>query len=110
MTGTNATETKKRRCTANASSPIGCLLTSHHIVTDAGDLTLLHPTTKPDEGSLELTEEIMRARAYRFFEERGYEHGHDLEDWVRAEAEVFGKKPAVAELAEIVGGIRADVA
>jgi hypothetical protein len=57
-----------------------------------------HPTAKPDEGSLELTEEIMRLRAYRFFEERGYEHGHDLEDWLRAEAEVLGKKlPAVLE-------------
>jgi Protein of unknown function (DUF2934) len=48
-------------------------------------------------GSLELTEEIMRLRAYQFFEERGCEHGHDLEDWLRAEAEVFGKKPAAAE-------------
>jgi hypothetical protein len=67
-------------------------------------------TPKPDEGSLELTEEIMRLRAYRFFEQRGYKHGHDLEDWLRAEAEVFGKKPAVAEPADIVGGIRADVA
>jgi hypothetical protein len=59
-----------------------------------------HPTAdvlsaKPDEGSLELTEEIIRARAYRFYEERGCEHGYDLEDWLRAEAEVFGKKPAV---------------
>ena len=57
-----------------------------------------YPTAKPDEGSLELTEEIMRLRAYRFFEERGYEHGHDLDDWLRAEAEVLGKKlPAVLE-------------
>jgi len=60
---------------------------------------LPHPTAnpstaKPDEGSLALTEEIMRARAYRFFEKRGYEHGHDLEDWLRAKAEIFGKKPA----------------
>ena len=55
-----------------------------------------HPTAKPDEGSLELTEELMRLRAYRFFEERGYEHGHDLEDWLRAEAEVLGKKLAAA--------------
>ena len=51
-------------------------------------------TARPDEGSLELTEEIMRLRAYRFFEERGYEHGHDLEDWLRAKAEIFGRKPA----------------
>jgi hypothetical protein len=54
-------------------------------------------TTQPDVGSLELTEELIRVRAYRFFEERGCEHGHDLEDWLRAEAEVFGKKPAAAE-------------
>ena len=39
-------------------------------------------TTKADEGSLELTEELIRVRAYRIYEERGYEHGHDLEDWV----------------------------
>jgi hypothetical protein len=68
---------------------------------DAGGLTLPHPpvnpsTAKSDEGSLELTEDIMRVRAYRFFEERGYEHGHDLEDWLRAQAEIFGKKPAAA--------------
>ena len=65
---------------------------------------------KSDEGSLELTENIMRLRAYRFYKDKGCEDGHDLEDWLRAEAEVFGKKPAVAEPADIVGGIRADVA
>ena len=75
---------------------IGCLLTLHHIVIVAGGLTLPHPTAKSEQGSLELTEEIMRARAYRFFEERGYEHGHDLEDWLRAKAEVFGKELAEA--------------
>jgi Protein of unknown function (DUF2934) len=69
-----------------------------------------HRTANPDEGSLELTEDIIRARAYRFYEDRGYEDGHDLEDWLRAEAEAFGKKPAVTEPADIVGGTRADVA
>ena len=52
-----------------------------------------HRTANPDEGSLELTEDIIRARAYRFYEDKGCEDGHDLEDWVRAEAEVFGKRP-----------------
>jgi DUF2934 family protein len=56
-------------------------------------------TPKPDEGSLELTEELIRVRAYQFFEERGCEHGHDLEDWLRAEAEIVGNKPA-AEAAD----------
>jgi hypothetical protein len=75
--------------------------TLRHVVTDTGGLTLLHPTAnpstaRPDESSLELTEEIMRSRAYRFFEKRGYEHGHDLEDWLRAKAEIFGKELAAA--------------
>ena len=48
-----------------------------------------------DIGSQELTEEIIRLRAYHLFELRGYEHGHDLEDWLQAEAEVRGKKPAI---------------
>ena len=42
----------------------------------------------------ELAEEIIRDRAYQLFAERGYEHGHDVDDWLQAEAEVMGKKPA----------------
>ena len=64
-------------------------------------------TAKPEEGSLELTEELIRVRAYRFYEERGCEHGHDLDDWLRAEAEVLGKKPATAEVKDEEGVIRA---
>jgi Protein of unknown function (DUF2934) len=45
-----------------------------------------------DVGSQELTEEIIQMRAYYFFEQRGYQHGHDMEDWLRAEAEVMGRK------------------
>ena len=30
-------------------------------------------------------EEIAKL-AYQFFSDRGYEHGHDQEDWIRAEA------------------------
>jgi hypothetical protein len=36
----------------------------------------------------DLTEAIQQ-RAYELFEERGYEAGHDQEDWFRAEAEVL---------------------
>jgi hypothetical protein len=68
-------------------------------------------TAKPDEGSLELTEEIIRVRAYQFYEERGCEDGHDLEDWLQAEAEIVGKKSAAAAEAEYAeGGSRAAVA
>jgi hypothetical protein len=59
----------------------------------------LQKTSNPQPSkasSLELTEDIIRMRAYQLFEEGGYQHGHDLDDWLQAEAEVFGKK-AVAQ-------------
>ncbi len=33
-------------------------------------------------------EEAIRLRAYQLFVQRGGVHGHDVEDWFRAEAEV----------------------
>jgi Protein of unknown function (DUF2934) len=47
-------------------------------------------------GSLELTEEIIRMRAYQLFEQRGYQHGSDLDDWLEAEAQIMGKRPTVS--------------
>ena len=61
-------------------------------------------TPKPEQGSLELTEELIRVRAYQFYEERGCEDGHDLEDWLQAEAEIVGKKSAAAAEAEYTEG------
>jgi hypothetical protein len=51
-------------------------------------------TAKPDKSSLQLTEELIRVRAYQLYEERGCKGGHHLEDWLRVEAEIVGKKPA----------------
>lgn len=68
-------------------------------------------TAKPDEGSLELTEDLIRVRAYQFYQERACEDGHDFDDWLQAEAEIFGKKLAASAAAEITeGGGRAAVA
>ena len=67
-------------------------------------------TTKPDERSVELTEDIIRVRAYQLYEERGCEHGHDLEDWLRAEVEILGEKPAAVEAKDSVGRSRAAAA
>jgi hypothetical protein len=47
--------------------------------------TELHPTTPITEPAY--TQEI-RARAYELFEQRGREPGHDLDDWLQAEAEL----------------------
>jgi len=32
--------------------------------------------------------ELTRKLAYKFFEARGREHGHEFEDWSRAEQEI----------------------
>jgi Protein of unknown function (DUF2934) len=37
-------------------------------------------------------EDQIRRRAYELYEARGREHGRDLEDWFRAEAEVTSRK------------------
>jgi hypothetical protein len=42
----------------------------------------------PNVSSLEQTEQLIRQRAYSYYEERGFENGHELDDWLRAEAEV----------------------
>ena len=53
-------------------------------------------TAKPDKGSLALTEDIIRVRAYQLYEKRGCKEGHELEDWLRVESEITGKKLAAA--------------
>ena len=40
----------------------------------------------------EILEDQIRARAYELYEERGKEDGHDLDDWLRAEAELTSSK------------------
>jgi len=52
----------------------------------------IEKTANADMGSQELTEEIIRLRAYELFEQRGGRHGYDMDDWLQAEAEVMGKK------------------
>lgn len=36
-------------------------------------------------------QQAIRFRAYSIYEQRGREHGHDLDDWLIAESEVAGK-------------------
>jgi hypothetical protein len=45
----------------------------------------LYPTTQITEPAY--NQEI-RVRAYELFEQRGREDGHDLDDWLQAEAEL----------------------
>jgi hypothetical protein len=58
-------------------------------VTSAPESTALH--TKQGNGNgygNGIMQEAIRIRAYQLFEQRGRTHGHDVEDWFRAEAEV----------------------
>jgi len=44
----------------------------------------------------EAVAERIRCRAYELYEERGREDGHEVEDWLRAEAEVIGRAERAA--------------
>lgn len=44
----------------------------------------------------ESSEEQIRRRAYQLYEARGHADGHDLEDWLEAEAEITGKTDGAA--------------
>ena len=52
----------------------------------------IFPNRKSDISSLELTERYIEKRAYELYERRGREHGHDVEDWIEAEVEIFGRR------------------
>jgi len=67
-------------------------------------------TANPEQGSLELTEELIRVRAYQFYEERGCEDGHELDDWLRARAEILGKISSDSEAAHEVAAMSAAAA
>jgi len=56
------------------------------------DTTKKQPTTELSElHEFELVYQI-RQRAYELYEARGRKDGHELEDWLRAEAEITQKK------------------
>lgn len=51
-------------------------------------------TCEPTEEQLDQ----IRRRAYELYEARGQEEGHDVEDWLQAEAEIIAGKPSAADL------------
>jgi Protein of unknown function (DUF2934) len=60
------------------------------------DTTKKQPTTELSElHEFELEYQI-RLRAYELYEVRGRKDGHELEDWLRAEAEITQKKARTA--------------
>ena len=56
--------------------------------------TPFRPTMQTTESSIDVQEQI-RLRAYQLYEQRGSEHGRDLDDWLQAESEVTQQKAKV---------------
>lgn len=56
------------------------------------------PQTRKDPTSTVDVDERIRQRAFELFQLRGCQDGHDLDDWVQAEAEVHGKPLKLANL------------
>jgi hypothetical protein len=55
---------------------------------------------KPTNNETQMYEPVfsqeIRVRAYELFEQRGRESGHDLDDWLQAEAEIV--RPARSQI------------
>ncbi|MFN7923961.1 MAG: Hsp20 family protein [Bryobacteraceae bacterium] len=62
----------------------------------------------PVFGELEKMLRDIQRRAFELFERRGFELGHELEDWLAAEREVMS--PPAAELVEMPAEFRARIA
>jgi HSP20 family molecular chaperone IbpA len=60
------------------------------------------------ERQQEIAESITR-RAYELFEARGFKHGHDSEDWMRAQSEILIDVPVEIRETETQLSIRAEV-
>jgi len=56
--------------------------------------TPFRPTMQITESSIDVQEQV-RLCAYKLYEQRGSEHGRDLDDWLQAESEVTQQKAKV---------------
>lgn len=65
------------------------------------------PESLPIFETIEKRLDDVRRRAFELFEHRGYQLGHEIDDWIKAEHEIFGW-PA-AELAEKDGKYEAQM-
>ncbi len=66
-----------------------------HQVTQHGHSPILTAKTPATKSHSNLEEQIRR-RAHELYEERGREDGHDLDDWLRAEAEITAENAKTA--------------
>jgi hypothetical protein len=67
------------------------------------DKILTMPVVLPDALSVTTTDHDIARRAYELYEQRGRDHGHDLDDWLQAERDLRG---AVSVTIPVTGGVR----
>jgi len=73
--------------------PAGSLLNSDLIVPSAKQVVesvLIETAESRHQG--EISEQEVAVEAFLLFEARGFEHGHDVEDWLAAEALVRARR------------------
>jgi hypothetical protein len=61
-----------------------------HMAKEAAKKQIIEVVTDPS------FEEEIRRRAFALYEERGREEGHDIDDWLRAEAELTAAQKTAA--------------
>jgi hypothetical protein len=76
MTETIKKSTSRKKTSASASAP---------------KAIAPKKTSKSVQEIRSVSQEEIAALAHRFWAERGYQHGHDAEDWLRAEQALLGK-------------------
>jgi hypothetical protein len=67
------------------------MATQQHRSADPRRPATLAGATRP------VSEERIRVRAYELYLQRGGDHGHDWEDWFRAERELRGRRGRASE-------------
>lgn len=76
MTETTKKTTTRKKTSASASAP---------------KAIALKKTSKSVQEIRSVSREEIAALAHKLWAERGYQHGHDAEDWFRAEQALLGK-------------------
>jgi hypothetical protein len=60
-------------------------------VVEPKEATAAKRAAKPTVTQMKASREQIAELAHRFWLERGRQHGHDAEDWLRAEQQLLGK-------------------
>ena len=99
---------------AIASVTVDSIAQQLHIEGSPSPATSVRSLALKDSGDriFELAAEIKDAierRAYELFEARGFEHGHDREDWLRAESEILFNVSVEITEGETEFAVRANV-